>query len=558
MTRDSETMLRDGRTSARGVYWAVAIVAVVVHAVSILSTPLWVYPDSVDYIELAGGLVQRGDWSNELFLVRPPGYPLLLAGIFELFGQFSPLAIQVLQHALGIATALLTVATALRVTRQAKVALIAGVLCAVSLQILAYCNMPLTEIPFTFTIVGATYYLVRYRQSGSLRLLVVCGLFAGLGYMIKPIGVFFFGPMALVVLVREWAGVYGRVQASPDASTGGVDRRLSCYVRRLAWAACAAGTPVVLVALPWVIQSARTHASNGTSRCLDYVLYFRPVELGRLDSPSTRSAAMRDIWQVVAEAERRGLIKSPADHRDRLTVIQAYERVRGMPFAESSKVLGRAGLDILLENPVTVAVSTVKDAAWLLMAPDPVYRFVPGGAPGIGGQRDKSAELYDVSTYSVGPASWEGTLAGHRAYLPMDQAPRVMTPAWVKVKELFRAHVDRGPSPLTVRDSLYEEFMLFAVLAGVVLVVRRRSLDACIPLLILTLYVGISALLAGSQTRYAVVVKPILFIWAGWGIVACVDVLVLIVRRLAPRRAHPVTAFDDAGALCRNPHPQSP
>lgn len=546
MVINTENQRRDGLLNARGLYWTVAIVAVVLHAVSMFSTQLWVYPDSIDYIELAGGLVNNGDWDNELFLIRPLGYPVFLAAIFKLFGSSSPMVIQIVQHAIGIATAVWTVALALIVTRRKSVALLAGILCSMSLQLLAYCNMPLTEIPFTFVFVGATYFLIRYWKSGRWNLLAACAVCVGTGYIIKPIGVLFFGVVAMILCVREWITVRSlAVEGSgPDSITMVVHLRM--FLRRLGCASFVAGTPAMLIVLPWLIQCAQTHASNGTSRCLDYILYLRPVELGRLDLPSTRSAAIRDIREVVAEAQERDLLAPEADYHDRNTVILAYKRVRGMSFTETTKILGQAGLDVMLENPRAVVVNAVKDAAWMLLAPDPVYRFVPGGAPGIGGQRNKSAELFDISTYSTGPDSWQTTLAAHERYLPLSNSPRVLTTVWNKIKRTFRSQIDRGPSPIGLRDSLYEEFILFCFLGGVMTIVMRRNAEATILVLIVFLYVGISALLSGPQTRYAVVVKPILLIWAAVSVVACADGIFFVVRSLRRRRVGAVDVLDKA------------
>src|SRR3990172_1953 len=80
------------RTPARGV-WVVVVVAFITNLASLLSSQLWVYPDSIDYIQLAGGIADRFDLANDLFLVRTPGYPVFLAVVFWVFGGWSPSAI---------------------------------------------------------------------------------------------------------------------------------------------------------------------------------------------------------------------------------------------------------------------------------------------------------------------------------------------------------------------------------------------------------------------------------------------------------------------------------
>ncbi len=520
-----------GGSSLR-VYLIVVIVAALAHTFSFLATPLWVYPDSIDYIELAGGIVSRGDWSNELFLIRPPGYPIFLAIVFKIFGEASPVAIQVLQHAMGVGLAVLTVALSLCVTPRRSVALIAGVFCSLSLQVLAYCNMPLTEIPFALAFMGATYFLIRFWQAPHWRLLVACSVLAGVAYVVKPMGVLLYGVFGIVICMR----VFCDLKNSHAMRDAGIVRWGSAFLRRSGAGLGVVAIPTLLIVSPWMIQSAYSHASNGTSRCLDYVLYTRALELDKLDVSETKSAAMLDIRSVVSEAMDRGMMGPEADFRENLTVISAYRRVRGLPFTESTEYLGRAGLDVMLEHPQTVAINTVKYVWWMLLAPDPVYRFVPGGVAGVEGQRASTAEFFDLSTYSVGAGSWERTLEKHASYLPLSTSGRVATDGWKGIKSVFRSWIDRGPSPIGVRDSLYEEFIVVCLLGGSFLVFVRRNGPATILFFLLFLYIGISSFFAGPQTRYVVVVKPILFVWAGVSIVAIFDFVAIVVRRVFSRR----------------------
>lgn len=517
--------------SSRPIYWVVAIVALLAHGVSFFAVPLWVYPDSIDYIELAGGIFRGGDWRNELFLIRPPGYPAMLAIIFKLFGAASPIVLQIAQHGMGIVAALVTVALSLRVTRRRSVALLAGILCSSSLQVLAYCNMPLTEIPFTLAFLGATYFLVRYWQSPSSTALLICSALAGTSYIIKPIGVLFYGVAAVVVCARVWRDL-PRVGGVTDWRRA---RRVGVFARRSGAALVVAAMPSLVIVAPWMIQSANAHTSNGTSRCLDYVLYIRPMAFDQLDISKTRSAAMRDIESVVAEAVERGLVDSGASFRDRLTVINSYRRVRGLSFAESTRLMGQAGVDVMFEHPRAVAINTIKYALWMLLSPDPVYRFVPGGEPGVDGQRATGAEFYDVSTYSAGSGSWEETLRHHASYLPLTRSPRVATKGFKNAMAAFRSRIDLGPSLIGFRDSPYEEFLVLCLIGGVVSVFVRGRSAAAILVLVFLSHVVVSSFFGGPQTRYVVAVKPILCIWGALGVVGLCDLVVIVARRTFAR-----------------------
>jgi|GEM_PF-4922315 len=507
--------------STRRVYRVVGYVALVVHAVSLLSTPLWVYPDSIDYIRLAGGIASRANFADDLFLIRPPGYPMMLAIVFKFFGQASPVVIQILQHAMGVGLALLTVALSLRVSSRRSVALVAGIFCSLSLQVLSYCNMPLTEVPFTLAFLGATYFLVRYWQLPSGKTLMCWSACAGVAYMIKPIGVMLFGIAAIAVGVRIWC----RLRSDAKAAGQPFVHAARLFVGHCGTTAGVAMIPLLLIVAPWVVYRTGGHSSSATASCLDYVLYLRPLEFDRLDISTTKSMAMLDIRSVVAEASSRGLVPPEADYRDRLTAIHAYQRLRGLSFSQGTKILGRAGLDVMLEHPRLTLLNTIKYAVWMLLSPDPVYRFVPGGAPGVDGQRDQAAEFYGISTYSHGPGSWEKTLQEQASFLPLSSRPRLATRSWKAMVSAFRSHIDRRRWSLGIGDSLYEMFVLFCLSGAVLFVWRYRDGPALILLLTFAFYIGISAFFGGSQTRYVVVVKPLLCLWTGFSAVVFFDAI---------------------------------
>src|SRR5262245_19366020 len=72
--------------------------ALAINAISFSASQLWVSPDASYYVELAGGLADHADFRSELFLIRPPGYPLFLAAVFKVFGAASPIGILAIQH----------------------------------------------------------------------------------------------------------------------------------------------------------------------------------------------------------------------------------------------------------------------------------------------------------------------------------------------------------------------------------------------------------------------------------------------------------------------------
>jgi hypothetical protein len=478
----------------RTVCLVVAATALLVHGVCIAASQCWVYPDSIDYIQLAGGIADRFDLTDELYLVRTPGYPLFLAGLFVLAGEHSPLAIVISQHVMMLATALLVAAIGWRVTASTCAALAAGCLCASSLQLLAYANLVLTEAPYTLVLVTAIYSLVRFIQEEKWRWLALASLLAGVAYLLRPIGLYLLPVCGVLALRQVW-----------------VARNSDPLWRSMLAGAMASAIPAVLLAAPWMIVSAYAHKSLQATRCLDYVYYFRAATLEGLDS--TQSETMVDIHRVIAEARASGRLNSDADYRDRATVIKAYQAVRGLSFADSSAILGRAGRDLMREHPWEMLVGTLRYAVWLLLSPDPVYRFQPGGAPGHDGKRDTDAEILDIATYGVGPGSWESTLNEYREYLPLESASRPASSEWTAAALWFHRNIEKGRPVLGIGDSLYENLMMLVALGALVSLFLVQRAAWWTIAAVITLHVLVSVFFGGAQTRYAAPVRPLLCLY---------------------------------------------
>lgn len=478
----------------RAVYLIVAATALLVHGFCMAATQCWVYPDSVDYIQLAGGIADRFDFTDELYLVRTPGYPLLLAGLFAIFGPSSPIAVVLLQHLMMIATAMLIAAIGWRITANKIVALVAGCSCACSLQLLAYANMVLTEAPYTLVLVAAIYALVRFIQDEKWRWLALASLLAGVGYLLRPIGLYLLPVCGVLALRQVW-----------------IARNSVWLWRSLFTAATASALPALLAAAPWMVASAYAHKSLQATRCLDYVYYFRAATVEGLDS--TKSETMVDIHRVIAEAQASGHLNAHADYRDRATVIKAYQAVRGLSFADSSAILGRAGRDLMREHPWDLLVGTLRYAGWLLLSPDPVYRFLPGGAPGHDGKRDTQAEIFDIATYSVGPGSWEPTLVEYRKHLPLETTAKSATPAWTAATLWFHRNIENGHPIFGLRDSLHEELMLLVALGALVSLFLVQRAAWWTAASVIALHVLVSVFFGGAQTRYAAPIRPLLCLY---------------------------------------------
>ncbi len=489
--------------------WIVATVALITNALSLAAAQLWVYPDSIDYIVLGSHVADRFDFSNQAFLIRPIGYPLLLAGIFKLFGSASPIVVMIVQHTITIATVLVTCLIAWRLTTSRTITLVTGILGAFSLQALCYANLVLTETPFALALVASVYFLIVHLQDGRWRFLVLASAIAGISYLFRPIGLHLLGACALAAMLRTWRDIQ-------DRKDHGLSVAPKYWLRRLAIGGTLAIVPAIAVTAPWSIKNALQHKSVESTSVLDYVLYVRAVTIDDLDS--TTSETMIDIHHVVNEAIASGHLHPDADYRDRATVIKAYETIRGASYAESITILGRAAKDIMLENPLAITIDTIKYAYWMLLAPDPVYRFQPDAALGINGKKDVTATLYDVSTYSEGYGSWESVLKNHRHHLPLSAEPRLATPIARSVATQYHKLIDKGAPVFGLWDSRYEQWMIFIGLAGTMTMLTKRRSEWLLIAAVIAAHVLVSAFLSGPQTRYAQPVRPLLLMYAAFGL----------------------------------------
>lgn len=498
----------------------VALVALAANGLCIAGSQLWVYPDSIDYIRLAGGLADRLDLTQELFLIRTPGYPFLLAGIFAIFGSASPTAILLLQHAMAVGTAVLAAATAWRLTGRRLPTIITGAMTACSLQILSYANLVLTETPYALILVACVYFLVRFVREHHLRLLASASLMAGLSYLFRPVGLHLLGACLFAAAL---GGTRRRTNSGTNQGTRKDRLRAGPTGCAIARYLCAAIAPAIVIIAPWSMTNSMINGGVEAARCLDYVFYIRPATFDGLDSKT--SEAMADIHRVVDEAKQRGAIAADASYRDRGTVIKAYHAVRGSTFAQASAILGRAGRDLMLEHPWEIAVGTLRYSMWMLQSPDPVYRFQPAGAPGVNGKRDGSAEIFDITTYSRGPGSWEPVLREHKQYLPLKTAPPTAAAFWTDLNRRFYEQVDAAAPVGGVLDSRYEQFIVLCALGAVLSLLRRGQEAWLVIALVITGQVVVSALLGGPQTRYAMPIKPLILLYFALLATAAADLL---------------------------------
>lgn len=183
MDSSDDTHLKQDARHRSAIRHPVVIVALIATAVRLwlmTDLPLIITNDGAWYLQ----------WAKEYYAgraaslspLRTPGYPLFLAGMFEVFGV-SPFAVLVGQHALGIATSAM-IASAVARKRGTRWGLAAGLFAALSPSLVCWECYALTESLAIFLILAALVQALAHRGSAGRGLAL--GLTLGLGCLVRP------------------------------------------------------------------------------------------------------------------------------------------------------------------------------------------------------------------------------------------------------------------------------------------------------------------------------------------------------------------------------------
>lgn len=161
------------------------------------------FPDSRDYLDLAHGLVEKGQFrfsfdhtvNGEESILRTPGYPFQIAAAELWFGRHGFLVVNLLSL-FGLALVTLKLADRLDLKRWYVVT----ALLVLSPGLMACTASALTEVPFAFWLMLGLYSLIRNRPGWA-------GLSLGVGTLIRPAGLYLFVvPLVWLLLRRRfWA-----------------------------------------------------------------------------------------------------------------------------------------------------------------------------------------------------------------------------------------------------------------------------------------------------------------------------------------------------------------
>lgn len=191
---------------------AVALLALLVRVVVVLATPHFVpQTDAADYDREAVSLVEHGVFPNSLLApsggptaFRPPTFPILLAGVYEISGTGSQSARwragRLAEAVLGALTAALVCLIALRLFGTAS-ALVAGAIAAVYPPLVLIGSSLMSESLFIPLLLAAVLSALVGRESPhTYRWALLAGLLVGLAALTRSVGI----AIALPVVLLLW------------------------------------------------------------------------------------------------------------------------------------------------------------------------------------------------------------------------------------------------------------------------------------------------------------------------------------------------------------------
>lgn len=501
-------------------------VAVGVAAAALRDTPLWAQPDSVAYLDLAAAL-SRGDFADELFLMRPPGYPLLIAATAQIAGGSAGVALLVIQRTMVVAIVALTTLTAFALTRQRGVAALAGVLTALTWPLTAYAAVILTEIPYTFAAMMMLCLLAHHLHGGSRSALACASVAAGAAGLIRPLG------MPLLALCVVTAAVrWFKARSCVDETA----RLLGHGVCSLALCHSVAVVPGAVMLAAWGLHVRAVFPDEASGTWMRAQLYVRAVQVEGLKAPA--SPAFLELQRCVDEVnvglpdgERRFRVEYPWD------AVTCYRRRQGVGLTEGVRQLGDAAEPIFRAHLPQLLLTTPRHMARTLLIPDPVYRHRPD-VPLVANPDPSLNVLLSTETYaaSVLERVRDPVFAGR---FVRAAEGGLVSRAWTAMARGYYAFVER-PSrlPIPVADSFYEAWMLWALAGGVAFLRRGQRTGALLLITFALVHLFPAALTQGTIPRYAVPVQPAIQITAAAGVFTIVAFARRICMRirLRPRR----------------------
>jgi len=161
-------------------------------------------PDPYHFAEMGRGIAAGQGFHGEMLGRRAPLYPMLLGGIYFVFGEQTRL-VQIIQCFMLAGICLLVRDITLQVYENRRAGLIAGLICAVHPAFLRYVPDFHLEVLLTLLVTLMVWTSVRFRQEPTYGRALAFGVAAGAASLTKAVMVLYPGVFGLIWLWRERA-----------------------------------------------------------------------------------------------------------------------------------------------------------------------------------------------------------------------------------------------------------------------------------------------------------------------------------------------------------------
>lgn len=217
--------------------------------------------DGKVYAQLARNLIERHVYSHspeppfEPSIIRLPGYPLLLAGIYSLFGHGNNAAARVAQGVIDTASCALVALIAFQwgfEQKQRRTASIAALVLAAACPFTAiYVAVILTETATVFLALASCFLAtLAFKASSRKRAILLwslTGLVAGLAVLFRPDSGLFAAAIGITLLASPFLG----------SERAGEKRKLRLRLSRPIYLAAIFTVAFCVVLVPWTIRNRR-------------------------------------------------------------------------------------------------------------------------------------------------------------------------------------------------------------------------------------------------------------------------------------------------------------
>lgn len=447
------------RDARRAVLLATALSAIV-HLLMAGSLPLILTPDSGEYVR--GALALRDGSGPWVELNRTPGYPLLLAAIFALFGVGAG-GILIVQNVLAVASCALVTWTATRLATP-RAALAAGVLFAIEPWSLVLANYVLTETATVFAVVVAAALALGVRRATVPAALAVGAALAA-ACLTRP-------AIQSMVPFFALAWLLG-LQVAP---------------RRRVMLGGALVASVVACCAPWLAYNA-TRGVRGFAGTSGSTLWYGVAMAGLVDPDAAPDAATR----AAAIRELRPGTGDPAVHR----VIFAFDAYRSLEQSERFGAWARASI---ARRPLGYVVAAWDALRWQLNA-------------GVAGR----PAMYDELSFFAERLTWD-THDPPRAVAPNFQNPGALPKPWAfsvawhgGVLQTYARVVARAPL-----HGIPQVPLFLCALVACALASWRRAWPLAMVLLGTIVFVLAHAMLLLPVARHALPATTVWYVALAW------------------------------------------